>query len=142
MSTEYIGIDFGEKSIGISYSVSGIALPYQSLAVYGSVKQRAQQLISFLTEQSKIPTIALIIGYPIGMRNNITKQTQSTISFVKHLQDILPELRIEKIDERLTSQESKHFQNTNSKKYKHRKNPNLDVISATLILKTFLDIHG
>ena len=61
-------------------------------------------------------------------------------SVIKRVKKRIPSIIIERVDERFTSKISKYFLNASSHKQKNRRNKeNLDKISASLILQTYID---
>ena len=60
--------------------------------------------------------------------------------FIQKIKTHLPEIQIERIDERFTSKIARNYLNTYSSKQKiRRKKENLDKVSASLILQSYLE---
>ena len=123
----FIGIDYGEKRIGISVSHDiGLALPFDVLENnYDSINQ-----IIDLCEEEEIDKI--IVGMPYGMKGNTTEQTKQVKNFIIDLKE-KTELPIEEMDERLSSVEA-------AKDLPKEINDRLkDAREATIILQSYLD---
>lgn len=119
-----LGIDFGEKRIGLAIADSElkIALPFKTV--------KSEKEIEEICKNRKISKI--IIGLPRGLSGKNTEQTQKTKEFAQRLKNNL-KIPINFQDERLTSKQAeKMLQN------KHKKE-DIDAISAQIILQTYLD---
>lgn len=82
----------------------------------------------------------LIIGLPKKMNNQIFDLEHEIQSVIKRIKKSIPSIIIERVDERFTSKISKYILNASSQKQKNRRNKeNLDKISASLILQTYID---
>ena len=81
----------------------------------------------------------LVIGEPRDKKNNLFELEKSIRKFINNIKVKLPDLIIEREDERFTSKLSSIYINqiTNKRKVKIDKK-NIDKISASLILESYL----
>ena len=132
--TKYIGIDFGKKRTGISIS------DYNKLVSFPLETIETDSLIEFLKEMSRKENIEkIIIGKPLKLNNMVHDLEKDIIDLIKSLNKYLPDITIERIDERYTSKISKRIiQQLNSKKKIRMDKSMIDKISASLILESYL----
>ena len=132
--TKYIGIDFGKKRTGISIS------DYNKVVSFPLETVETDSLIEFLKELSRKENIEkIIIGKPLKLNNMVHDLEKDIIDLIKSLNKYLPDITIERIDERYTSKISKRIiQQLNSKKKIRMDKSMIDKISASLILESYL----
>ena len=100
--TKYIGIDFGKKRTGISIS------DYNKVVSFPLETIETDILIEFLKELSRKENIEkIIIGKPLKLNNVVHDLEKDIIDLIKSLNKYLPDISIERIDERYTSKISK-----------------------------------
>ena len=130
-----LGIDYGEKRIGISVSdpTRAIAFPFDTL-LYSSGDDLLVQLQELIISE-KIEGV--IVGLPIGMNGRETQQTKQVQQFVELLRRHL-DLPIHTADERLTSVAAENVLKE-QKIQPSRNKAMVDSTAAALILQTFLD---
>ena len=133
--TKYIGIDFGKKRTGISIS------DYDKVVSFPLETIDTNNLINFLKELSRKENIEkIIIGKPLKLNNTVHDLEKDIIDFIKSLNDSLPDITVERIDERYTSKISKKIidEELYSKKKIRMDKTIIDKISASLILESYL----
>lgn len=124
----YLGVDWGEKRIGLALadSETRLAIPFKTVA---SLKE--------LTEVIKEEEIdILVVGKPIKMKGEEEGLNPLFLDFLEKLKIKLSELKIELVDERLTSKQADKL--PGDKKTKASR----DEIAATLILQTHLGLYN
>ena len=130
-----VGLDYGKVRCGIAISDPNhiIASPHKTV--------NNNLLIDSLVEINNEYVISkLIVGLPKKMNNQIFDLEHEIQSVIKRIKKSIPSIIIERVDERFTSKISKYFLNASSQKQKNRRNKeNLDKISASLILQTYID---
>ena len=121
---KYLGIDWGEKRIGLALgnSENKIATPFK---VVGSM----EEILKIVTNE-KINTI--VIGQPLKMHDEKEKIQREFLEFLDLLKKRIG-LPIETIDERLSSKQADKLEGD-----KKTKAPQ-DAVAAMLILQTYLD---
>ena len=132
--TKYIGIDFGKNRTGISIS------DYNKVVSFPLETINTDSLIEFLKELSRNENIEkIIIGKPLKLNNAVHDLEKDIIDLIKSLNKYLPDITIERIDERYTSKISKKIIDQLHSKKKIRMDKSIiDKISASLILESYL----
>ena len=130
-----IGIDYGKKRIGLA-----VTDPLQMFASPLNTVSPAEFYI-FINEYLKKEEIdAFVIGYPVQMNNLPSEAVKHINPFIKKLKKTYPEKYIHLADERFTSQMAFQTMIDGGVKKKERQDKSMvDKISASLILRSFLD---
>ena len=130
-----IAIDYGLKRTGLatSDSLQKIAFPLKTVLT--------QELISFLREYILKESVTdLVLGFPKHLNNEDTDATLHVRVLYKQLCRIFSDKRIHLVDERFTSKMAiDTMVRGGMKKSKRRDKKNIDTISATIILQSFLE---
>lgn len=130
-----LGIDFGLKRTGISISdeFNKIAFPLKTV--------QSDNLISIIRDIIKTESIEkIIIGKPYDLKGNLPVLEKNIISLIKLLKTKFPNIFVYRIDERFTSIIAKQtIAISGVAKMKRRNKENIDKISATLILQSYLN---
>ena len=126
METNFLGLDFGQKRVGVAIALGGILA--SAIEIFSNDESLFLK-IGQLVEEEKINII--VVGLPISMDGSSSPQTQKTLEFIKLLGQKFPQIKIEKQDERLSSVEAR----------KNLANPLflVDAESARIILQAYLD---
>ncbi len=132
-----LGIDYGEVRTGfaISDELGITAQGLETLNTSGNDKLILKKIDEFL-EIYQIETI--VIGMPYSLNGSKSRRTEITELFVHKLKCKYNKIKIETIDERLTTvqaHKTMNFLNIN----KHKKKNIVDTISAVYILETYLE---
>ena len=132
-----IGIDYGDARTGIAMT-DALKITAQGLETIhneGSDKKILKRLDEIIM-QYEVDTI--VIGRPINMNGTPSERTEKTESFIHKLKCKYNKLKIEVIDERLTTvaaHKTMNFLDIN----KNKKKNIVDTISAVYILETYLN---
>ncbi len=132
-----LGIDYGDARTGIAIT-DALNITVQGLETIhnkGSDKVILRRLDEIL-EQYEIDTI--VIGKPINMNGTPSERTEITEKFIHKLKCKYNKIKIETIDERLTTvaaHKTMNFLDVN----KNKKRNIVDTISAVYILETYLN---
>ena len=132
-----LGIDYGEARVGVAIT-DGLNITAQGLETIqrkGSDKVILKRLDEILSDY-KIETI--VVGMPINMNGTISERAKITQEFVHKLKCKYNQLKIETIDERLTTVEAHKTMNF-LEVNKNKKKDIVDTISAMYILETYLN---
>ena len=132
-----LGIDYGEARVGIAVtdSLNITAQGLETIQRNGSDKIILRRLDEIF-EIYDVDTI--VVGMPLNMNGTISERAKITEEFVHKLKCKYNKLKIEKIDERLTTVEAHktmNFLDIN----KNKKKNIVDTISAVYILETYLN---
>ena len=132
--SKYLGIDFGIKKSGISISDSNklISFPLETI--------ETKNLLDYIIQLSIDENIEIVvIGKPLKLNNEIHDLEEEIFKFIKSLKIKLPNIQIERIDERFTSEISKQIILKSGVSKKNRRDKLIiDKISASLILESYL----
>src|SRR5690554_2559142 len=129
-----VAIDYGTKRVGIATTD-----PLQLIASpLGTV--HSKDVINFLKDYSTNEQVeAFVVGMPKNLQNEDTNATIHVKQFVVVLKRTFPEKEVHLIDERFTSKMALQTMIAGGTKKKDRaKKENLDKISATIILQSYL----
>ncbi len=129
-----IGIDYGERRIGLSYGDEiGVATPLEP-AIEKSETERIAHIARVAQERNATD---LVIGYPYNMDGSAGFKAKEVDAFIEKVGAAI-DLPTHRIDERLTSVEaSKGFRSGRDDDL--RRSGKLDSAAATLILQDFLN---
>jgi putative Holliday junction resolvase len=137
-----MGIDYGSVRIGVSISDET-----NTLAFGKSVLNNDSNCLPKITEIVKHNSIGkIILGYPLNLKGNKTPQTLKVEEFETKLRDYLDRsldkgsVQLIRWDERFTSKMAQDsIIESGMKKKKRQQKSNLDIISAALLLQSYLD---
>jgi putative Holliday junction resolvase len=129
-----IAIDYGLKRTGIAVSDE------LQLIASGLTTIETNGLLMFLKDYFLRENVALIlVGQPKRFDNSFSDIETTIQEFILKLQNQNPEIPIKRIDERFTSKIAFQSMIDSGMKKKERRNKvNIDEISATLILQSYL----
>ncbi len=131
-----LAIDYGKKRTGIAVTDS------LQIIASGLTTVETRNNLSFLKDYIKKEEVeTIVIGYPFQMENTATAHSLPLIDgFIKKLKKSFPNIPIIKEDEHFTSKMAVQVMiDGGVKKMKRRDKALVDKISATLILKSYLD---
>jgi len=130
-----LAIDYGSKRCGIA-----VTDPLQIIAT-ALETVRTHDLADFLKKyatQEKVE--AFIIGMPKKLDNTDSENAARVTAFIKTLKKSFPEIPVHTQDERFTSSMAlQSMIDSGSKKSDRREKGNIDKISATIILQSYME---
>lgn len=130
----YLGIDWGEKRIGLAYADEvGIAVPLPA-AVAASKKARLQH-IEEMIKARRIQEI--VCGYPLNMNGSVGFKAKEVDVFIEEIEKRF-RLPIHRVDERLSSHSVEQGLKGQKKKL-DRRSGEIDSRAAALILQDFIE---
>ena len=132
-----LGIDYGEARVGIAITdeLNITAQGLETISRNGSDKVVLRRLDE-LFEKYEVGTI--VVGMPLNMNGTISERAKITEEFVHKLKCKYNKIKIETIDERLTTVEAHRTMNFLDVKKNKKKNI-VDTISAVYILEIYLN---
>lgn len=143
----YLGIDFGTKRVGLSIYSDDVKIILPLPAILSVDDDKKFEEILHIVKLEKISIIA--VGYPINMDGTIGEKAKAVEIFIEKLgRKLSNDIKIFKVDERLTSEEATGYDNkfygrqSPTKKVKRRKSGVVDSQSAMIILRDFLFENG
>ena len=128
-----LGIDYGDTRIGIALSdpLQIITKPYITLKNNSDFFVKLKSIVY----EKEVKTI--VVGYPYGMKGQITKQTEKVDSFIDRLKQNI-DIDVIKVDERLSSKSAENLLKKQGFKTGHNKSM-IDDTSAAIILQEYID---
>ena len=128
-----LGIDYGDTRIGIALSdpMQIITKPFVTLKNDREFSDKLKRII----KEKEVETV--VVGYPVGMKGQITKQTEKVEVFIAQLKSIL-DLEVVRVDERLSSVSAENILKQQGVKTGHNKSM-IDDTSAAIILQEYID---
>ena len=132
-----LGIDYGEARVGVAITdpLNITAQGLETIQRNNSDKVVLRRLDEIL-EEYEIETI--VVGLPLNMNGTISERAEITKKFVHKLKCKYNKIKLEEIDERLTTvaaHKTMNFLDVN----KNKKRNIVDTISAVYILETYLN---
>lgn len=129
-----LGIDWGEKRIGLAFADElGVALPLPA-AVAPTKKERMQQIETAIRQRR---VQCLVVGYPLNMNGSVGFKAREVDAFIHDLEKRF-QLPVHRIDERLSSHCVEQGLREQKKK-PDRKSGEIDSRAAALILQDFIE---
>jgi putative Holliday junction resolvase len=128
-----LGLDIGDKRIGIALSEGRLAVPSDVLE--RTTEEDDLERIADLVR--KFDAERIVIGLPRSMDGSIGKQAESVLAFSKALANHIS-IPIEMCDERLTTVTANQLMRESGTKRKKRKE-NIDALAAAVILQAYID---
>ncbi len=129
-----LAIDYGKKRSGIAVTdiTQTIAGPLTTVPT-----NELEKFLKDYTEKEDVE--ALVIGYPRDMNNQPSDSVKYIDPFINRLRKIFPDLPLHLVDERFTSSIAMRAMIDGGMKKSDRQNKsNVDKISASLILQSYL----
>ena len=133
--SKYIGIDYGQKKIGLSVTDDDkvFAFPLETV--------KNIDFFDFIFDFVKENNVEkFVVGKPIRMSGENSDVEVEITKFIKKLERKFPEIPVVRFDERFTSKiATKSILLAGAKKKKRLNKEIVDKISATIILRDFLE---
>ncbi len=133
-----LAIDYGQKRAGLAVTDKDKIIATGLATVH--VKDLIQYLKDYLSREE---VECIVIGEPFDMQGKASDASRFIDPFVKHLKKQFPEIIVERMDERYTSQMALQTILDAGIKKKARQNKELvDKISATIILQSYMEMKS
>ena len=130
-----LGIDYGKKRVGLAVTdpLKIFASPLNTISAHDIDNFIADYMASEQVE-------AFVIGYPVKLNNEPSESVKYIDPFIRKLKKRFPGVPVHLVDERFTSQMAFRTMIDGGLKKKERQNKSIiDMISASIILQSFLD---
>jgi len=129
-----IAIDYGTKRTGIA-----VTDPLQIIATALDTV-RSHELIEFLKRYATAEAVeSFVVGMPRRLDNTDTNNTPHVKAFIKQLKKAFPDTPVYEHDERFTSSMALQTMiSMGTKKSDRQDKANIDKMSATIILQSYL----
>jgi putative Holliday junction resolvase len=130
-----VAIDYGTKRTGLAVTdESGIF-------AFGLTTVTTHNLPDFLKQyvlENKVD--GFVVGEPRTLSDKETDATKHIEAFIKHLNKLFPSITVYRMDERFTSgMATRAILNSGVKKKDRRNKALVDMVSATIILQSWLE---
>ena len=131
-----LSVDFGDTRTGLAVSdpsrflASGIGTISP-----GGIEKTAQRVAEIAVEQK---AVAIVVGHPRNMDGSAGFRAQRCVEFAQLLEELLPDVTVVMIDERLTTVSASRYLNETNTRGAKRKGV-IDTLSAQIILQNLLD---
>lgn len=130
-----LGIDLGEKRIGISIS-DELGITAQGLPTVNSINE-VEDLKNIKKIIDEYGVEKIILGLPKNMNGSLGKQAKKALAFAEKLKSSF-QLPVELEDERLSTAKAEKYLIEINRSRKKRKKV-IDKMSSMIILQSFLD---
>lgn len=130
-----MAIDYGRKRVGIA-----VTDPLKIIAT-GLTTVHATEIIDFLRDYfKKEPVELIVVGEPKDLKNRPSEAEKDIKPFLNLLKKHFPDIQVERMDERFTSRMALDTMLAGGlKKMDRRSKETVDMISATIILQSYLE---
>jgi putative Holliday junction resolvase len=130
-----LGIDYGNKRVGLAVTDPRqiFASPLNTIS--------AHDIDNFIADYMASEDVeAFVIGYPVNLNNEPSESVKYIDPFIRKLKKRFPGVPVHLVDERFTSQMAFRTMIDGGLKKKERQNKSIiDMISASILLQSFLD---
>lgn len=136
-----LGIDHGIVRVGIAVSDESSTIAF-GREVLPNNNEIFKRILKYINEEN---ISLIVIGYPLTLKGERSEQTKEVEKFEAELKKVLKETQfsntgIIRWDERFTSKmASDSMLESGMKKKKRQQKGNLDIISASIMLQSYLD---
>ena len=130
-----VALDYGNKRVGVAISdpENKIAFGLKTISTESVLKY----IIDLVAAEK---TSLVVIGFPVNLDGSLNDISNEINIFINKLNQKIPDITIEKYDERFTSVIAKKtILNSGIGKLKRRNKSLVDKVSATIILQGYLD---
>lgn len=136
MKTTYLGLDFGDKRVGIAISdwTKGISFP-RDFFEYDELEVLIDQL-KRLCDEERVEKI--VLGLPLHMNGEVGDRAKKTYVFADSLKKKMPDMDIVLFDERLSTEYANQSLQKQGIRAKNQKGKR-DALSAQIILQNYLN---
>jgi putative Holliday junction resolvase len=133
-----LAIDYGQKRVGLAVTDPDriIAGPLTTVA--------SRDVISFLRRYTETETVdVFVVGEPRQMNNTPSESVKFIDPFIRHLRKEFPAIPVERADERFSSMIAQQTILASGMKKKDRRDKGtVDMVSAVIILQTYLEMKS
>ena len=135
-----MGLDYGDARVGVAVSDS---LGWTARGIKTISRKNPIDLSSTVAEivelVKNLEVSKIVLGYPKHMNNTEGENCFKVLAFESKLKAAIPDVIIEKFDERLTTARANQiFDETGLSKSKHKQN--VDKMAASIILQDYLSM--
>jgi putative Holliday junction resolvase len=130
-----VALDYGSKRVGVAISDPENKIAFALTTI--STELVLKYIIDLVAAEK---TSLVVIGFPVNLDGSLNEISHEINVFINKLNQKIPEIIIEKYDERFTSVIAKKtILNSGIGKQKRQNKSLVDKVSATIILQSYLD---
>lgn len=130
-----VALDYGSKRVGVAISDPENKIAFALKTI--STELVLKYIIDLVAAEK---TSIVVIGFPVNLDGSLNDISHEINVFINKLNQKIPEIIIEKYDERFTSVIAKKtILNSGIGKQKRQNKSLVDKVSATIILQSYLD---
>lgn len=130
-----VALDYGSKRVGVAISDPENKIAFALTTI--STELVLKYIIDLVAAEK---TSLVVIGFPVNLDGSLNEISNEINVFINKLNQKIPEIIIEKYDERFTSVIAKKtILNSGIGKQKRQNKSLVDKVSATIILQSYLD---
>ena len=130
-----VALDYGSKRVGVAISDPENKIAFALTTI--STELVLKYIIDLVAAEK---TSIVVIGFPVSLDGSLNDISHEINVFINKLNQKIPEIIIEKYDERFTSVIAKKtILNSGIGKQKRQNKSLVDKVSATIILQSYLD---
>ena len=130
-----VALDYGSKRVGVAISDPENKIAFALKTI--STELVLKYIIDLVASEK---TSLVVIGFPFNLDGSLNEISNEINVFINKLNQKIPEIIIEKYDERFTSVIAKRtILNSGIGKQKRQNKSLVDKVSATIILQSYLD---
>jgi putative Holliday junction resolvase len=130
-----VALDYGSKRVGVAISDPENKIAFALTTI--STELVLKYIIDLVAAEK---TSLVVIGFPVNLDGSLNEISHEINVFINKLNQKIPEIIIEKYDERFTSVIAKRtILNSGIGKQKRQNKSLVDKVSATIILQSYLD---
>ncbi|MEI6570039.1 MAG: Holliday junction resolvase RuvX [Actinomycetes bacterium] len=135
--TRALGVDLGEKRIGIALSdpTRTIASPHSVIKRSGNAEVDRRAVLNIAREEG---VTQLVVGLPLTLTGARRAAARAALAEIEALKELAPDLIIEAFDERLTTAIAQRSLLEGDVRRKDRKQV-IDKVAAAVMLQSWLD---
>lgn len=131
-----MGIDYGLRRVGIAVSdeTQTVAFPFR--AIEFSSRRELIRILKGLIEENGIEEV--VVGLPLTLKGKMGEIALEAKKFGEEIEKVTG-IKVNYVDERFTSVEAERILRSTKSKLGRNDKVKVDLISAVIILQTFLD---
>jgi len=130
-----VALDYGSKRVGVAISDPENKIAFALTTI--STELVLKYIIDLVAAEK---TSLVVIGFPVNLDGSLNEISHEINVFINKLNQKIPEIIIDKYDERFTSVIAKKtILNSGIGKQKRQNKSLVDKVSATIILQSYLD---
>ena len=130
-----VALDYGSKRVGVAISDPENKIAFALKTI--STELVLKYIIDLVAAEK---TSLVVIGFPVNLDGSLNEISNEINVFINKLNQKIPEIIIEKYDERFTSVIAKKtILNSGIGKQKRQNKSLVDQVSATIILQSYID---